>query len=232
LLWACGYLAPQEYFIARGRIDGARHLSRARSRIADDGLFRNARFQLRPSAPKYIDEGVWKWDSNPFLGTRELQGLKILTLLVSNWDTKSNNLGLFLDDRSDQQALLYLNIDWGSSLGRWGRRISFKKSRWDCKGFAKQTAKFVEGVDNGEPEWGFKGKNRSDVTDGIKVDDVRWLLQYLGRISDRQIQDGLAASGATPSEVDCFSNALRQRIEQLQRAASHPPNRNLPRPEN
>jgi hypothetical protein len=222
LLWACGYLAPPEYFIARGRIDGARRLRRAGSHIADDGSFENARFQLRPTSPKYVDEGVWKWDSNPFLGTRELQGLKILTLLVSNWDTKNSNLGLFLDDRSDERVLLYMNIDWGSSLGSWGRLISFKKSRWDCDGFAKQSEKFVEGIDEGELEWGFKGRHRSDVTDGITVDDVRWLLQYLGKISDPQIRDALAASGATPAEIDCYSKALRHRIEQLQQVASAP----------
>lgn len=48
----------------------------------------NGRFQLRSDSPKYLPGKGWTWLDNPFVGTRELQGLKILVLLVSNWDTK------------------------------------------------------------------------------------------------------------------------------------------------
>src|SRR5262249_9570222 len=44
LVWACGYFVEPEYYIARGRIEGARRLSRARSRISKDGSFVDARF--------------------------------------------------------------------------------------------------------------------------------------------------------------------------------------------
>src|SRR5215510_7888262 len=87
LLWACGYFAEPEYFVARGRIEGAHGLKRAKSHISDDGSFEDARFQLRRESPKYLS-GNWTWANNPFSGTREFQGLKILVLLVSNWDTK------------------------------------------------------------------------------------------------------------------------------------------------
>src|SRR2546427_8378243 len=43
LLWACGYFAETEYFLPRGRIDGAHDLKRAHSYIAEDGSFVNAR---------------------------------------------------------------------------------------------------------------------------------------------------------------------------------------------
>jgi hypothetical protein len=52
---------------------------------------------------------------------------------------------------------------------------------------------------------------------GIKVDDIR--LQYLGRVTDKQLRAGLEASGATAEEVSCFSKALRERINQLQKVA-------------
>src|SRR2546430_10806435 len=71
---------------------------------------------------------------------------------------------------------------------------------------------------SGQLKWGFSGKHRKDIADGISVPDVQWILQYLGRISDGQIQRGLAASGATPSEMDCYTRTLRKRIERLQRA--------------
>ncbi len=51
--------------------------------------------------------------------------------------------------------------------------------------------------------------------DGGGVDDVRWLCQYLGRLSDLQLHAALVTSGASPGEVRRFARALRARIEQL-----------------
>jgi hypothetical protein len=231
LVWACGYFAETEYFLAHGRIDGAHGLKRASSRISDDGAFKNARFQLRKTFPKYLEAYSWAWPDNPFSGTRELQGLKILVLLVSNWDTKdardaeekrgkleNTNLAIFEDNSSGQPRYLYSDVDWGASLGKWGGKLTW--SKWDCKGFAGQTRDFVKGVENGQLKWGFDGKHRKDITRGITVADVQWLLQYLGKITDVQLQRGLMASGADSDETECFTEALRERIQQLQRAVT------------
>jgi hypothetical protein len=67
---------------------------------------------------------------------------------------------------------------------------------------------------------GFRDKNQKEITSDITVEDVRWLLQYLGRVTDEQITDGLIASGVSAENVDCFVRALRLRIGQLQRLAS------------
>jgi hypothetical protein len=231
LLWACGYVAETEYFLARGRIEGTHGLKRASSRISDDGSFKNARFQLRKTSPKFLEGYSWSWPDNPFSGTRELQGLKILVLLVSNWDTKdardaqekrgkleNTNLAIFEDNSSGQPRYFYSDVDWGASMGRWGGKLSW--SKWDCVGFADQTRDFVKGVENGELKWGFDGKHRKDMTRGITVDDVRWLLQYLGKISDVQLQRGLMASGSDSDKTECYTEALRERIQQLQRAVT------------
>ena len=79
---------------------------------------------------------------------------------------------------------------------------------------------FVTAAENGLLKWGYRGKNQTEITSDITVEDVRWLLQYLGRVTDEQITEGLIASGASPENVDCFARALRLRIEQLQRLAS------------
>jgi hypothetical protein len=230
LLWACGYFAAAEYFVTHGWIEGVHGLKRAGSNVHDDGSFENARFQLRTDNPKFLRGRSWIWTDNPFTGTRELQGLKILLLLTSNWDTKDarntvesngqkvmdTNLGIFEDLTSGHRRYLYADVDWGASLGLWGNKFSW--SKWDCRGFAEQTRDFVKDVEGDVLEWGFKGKHRKDIAGDITVDDVKWLLQYLGKISDEQIRRGLTASGATPSETECYSQALRQRIDQLQRA--------------
>jgi len=68
--------------------------------------------------------------------------------------------------------------------------------------------------------WGFDGKHRTDLAGNISVSDVRWLMQYLGKITDEQIHQGLEASGARPAEIACYSRALRRRIERLRQVAS------------
>jgi hypothetical protein len=51
---------------------------------------------------------------------------------------------------------------------------------------------------------------------------VRWLMQYLGRITDAQLRAGLEASGASRSQAVCFQHGLRARIERLRRLANGP----------
>jgi hypothetical protein len=231
LVWACGYFVEPEYFVARGRIEGVHGLKRAKSRVAKDGSFVDARFQLRSGSATFLDDYSWTWTSNPFVRTPQLQGLKILMLLVSNWDAKDardraygrmdSNLAIFADDSTGERHYIYAQDDWGGTLGKWGNQFTW--NRGDCKGFAEQTRDFVKVVEDGKLRWAFNGKHRKDMTADITVYDVQWLLQFLGRITDAQIRRGLEASGATPDELECYAKSLRQRIEQLQLAAAQVP---------
>src|SRR4030095_2160055 len=80
LAWACGYFAEVTYFVPTGSIEGATGLQRARDCISpDDGTFRDARFELDdPAVNKLFEEHSWSWNDNPFVGTRELNGLKMV----------------------------------------------------------------------------------------------------------------------------------------------------------
>lgn len=220
LAWACGYFASPEYFISAGQIEDAHGLTRASDRISRDGSFKNARFQLRSDSPKFLNDSKWTWEANPFSGSHELQGLKILTIIVSNADAKNANLGTFMDEERGSLRYLYAVIDWGYTLGKWGN--SFKSSIWDCEGFADQTPRFIKGVKDGRVSFGFSGKREGDLTDDITVSDVKWLMQYLGKITDAQIRDGIAASGANVGETECFVRSLRDRIEQLRSVTESP----------
>jgi hypothetical protein len=216
LLWALGYFVETEYFVPKGRVNDVHGLKRAAVKVSKDGSFIDARFQLRSDSRKYLEGQHWTWTKNPFVGTPQLQGLKIMLLLVSNWDTKEPNLSIFEDNSTGVHRYLYMDDDWGASLGKWGNRFTW--SKWDCKGFAEQTRNFVKRDVNGSLQWGFVGKNQEEVT-SVSVQDVQWLLQYLGRVTDEQIRTGLATSGATPKEVECFARSLRDRIEQLQQVS-------------
>ena len=104
-------------------------------------------------------------------------------------------------------------------MGRWGV-TPVTRGRWDPAAFAAQTPQFVTGVADGRVQFGYVGQRTADARGSITVEDVAWLCRYLGRITDRQLHDALAASGATPEEAESFTASLRARITQLQRAAA------------
>ena len=88
LAWALGYFAEETHFLPEGEIHDARELRRAKSLI-DERRFTEARFELSESGVvRHFDAHSWAWNDNPFVGTHELNGLKILMMLVSNWDNK------------------------------------------------------------------------------------------------------------------------------------------------
>ena len=224
-VWACGYFAETTYFLASGEIEGASELQRARNCIDDDCRFVDARFELDdPEVRKLFEEHSWAWNDNPFLGTRELHGLKILTMLLSDWDTKDrrdvargSNTAIFeyRVGRWRREAR-YLITDWGGSMGRWGSNI-VTRGRWDPAGYEAQTPEFVVALDEEAVRFGYAGQRTSDVAVGITVPDVNWLYEYLGRLDDSQLRDALAASGANADETESFTRALRSRITQLGR---------------
>jgi hypothetical protein len=225
LVWACGYFSEITYFVASGRIDGAVNLQRAGRCINPDGTFADARFELDdPAVRKLFEEHSWAWNDNPFVGSKELNGLKVLVMLLSDWDTKDrrdvargSNTAIFEHRVSRfRREARYLITDWGGSMGRWGGTI-VTRGRWDPAGFEAQTPEFVLGAENGQVRFGYVGQRTADVADGIRVSDVAWLHRYLGRVSDEHLREALAASGAAADEAEQFARALRSRIDQLGR---------------
>jgi hypothetical protein len=221
MIWAVGYFAEPSYFVPSGTIRNVGELKRAKDFVGRDGSFRDGRFELRvETIEKRDDEQSWHWEQNPFVRTPQLNGLKIMVMLLSNWDNKDvrdvgrgSNTAVYVvrGPRGGLQAQ-YLITDWGGSMGKWGN--FFKREKWDPKGFADQSNELVE-VDHDGLEWGYRGQHSDDFRSTISPRDVQWLLRYLGRITDRQIRDGLRASGATPDEVEIFTRSLRTRINLL-----------------
>ncbi len=226
IAWACGYFAETTHFVREGRIDGTNGLTRAASCIQQGGRFTDARFELDdPAVLKLFEEHSWSWTDNPFGGTRQLAGLKIVLMLLSNWDNKDqrdvargSNTAIFVQRVSRwRREAHYMIIDWGGSMGRWGGIVT--RGRWDADGFAAQTPQFVTGESGGYVRFGYAGQRTNDASSAITVKDVGWLCTYLGKLSDAQIEAALLASGASPAEIASFAASLRARIGQLQAIA-------------
>jgi hypothetical protein len=235
LAWAVGYFAEPNYYLHGEIIEGAHGLRRAKAFIDKDGRATGGRFQLRSQDPEYMDGYSWSWTRNPFVGTPQLNGLKILMMLVSNWDDKdiheNNEKGVVLGYHAivswmrpgsnnaiyrEGNRYLFFIDDWGASMGRWGS--SLERDKWDCEGFTDQNRQFVRHGGDGRIQWGYQGINTQRIAAEIGVADVQWLLKYLGRVTDGQLEAGLLASGASPDEAACYTEALRTRIGELEEA--------------
>ena len=108
IVWAVGYHVDQSYFLRRVNIGGS-----------GGGSFQNRRFKRRDDG--YNKLGNWSWSSNPFLSTRELQGLKTMMAVITNWDLpeKSNVIARPNDDTTR----IYYVSHLGYTLREVGQNI-------------------------------------------------------------------------------------------------------------
>ena len=200
LLWGLGYVTEVNYLVPRVTIPGK-------------GTFTNVRFEARPDNWKRGNE--WKWKKNPFVGTPEFQGLKIMMALINNWDLKdSNNVIIQLrGDRSNE--LRYVISDLGATFGHASTIPIFwriTRSRNNPVNFAKSD--FLEKVKGDRVVLHFGGKNRGILND-IDVEDAQWLGSWLAQLSDAQLRDAFRAANYRPDQINLLARAVRARATEL-----------------
>jgi hypothetical protein len=227
---ALGYFAEVTHYLPKGQIEQLAALSRAKDCVDGSGAFADARFELEDRAVRMLfNEHSWAWNDNPFLGTPQLAGLKLVNMLLSNWDTKDrrdvsrgSNTAIFEHrvSRWGREAR-YLITDWGGAMGKWGANV-VARDRWDVDGFEAQTPHFVTGVRDGYINFGYQGQRTAEIARGITVDDVRWFYGYARRVSEEALREGLLASGADQDEARRFARAIADRIQQLGEAIACP----------
>lgn len=205
LVWAVGYETEVNYLVRRLKVPGK-------------GTFENVRLEARPSAEERLDE--WKWTENPFVGSNELQGLKVMMLLLSNWDIKDSNNQIIAVKGTDE--LRYVISDLGATFGKTGSLPlvwRFTRSRNNPEDY--QNASFVEEVDGNLVDFKYGGKKR-EIFDGITVAQAKWIGDWLSRLSRSQIRDAFRAANYGRAEVEVLTNAVLDRIGQLARLRRPP----------
>jgi len=197
LLWALGYETEIAYLVPKLTIEGK-------------GDFENVRLEARPSDVKRI--GKWKWEDNPFKGTPAFQGLKILMVMISNWDMKDDNNEILAERGSTdgEGQLRYIISDLGGTFGKTGGVIS--RSRNKPSDYVK--ADFIEKVKGDTIDFNYGGKNKK-LFENITVTDARWLSNWLGQLTDEQIKDAFRAANYSPENVDSLTAAFKERITTL-----------------
>ena len=198
LLYGVGYLTEVNYLVPRVTIPGK-------------GTFYNVRFEARPENLKRA--GNWKWKKNPFVGTPQLQGLKIMMALINNWDLKdANNVIL-----KDGNELRYALSDLGATFGHASTTPifwRFTRSRNNPSKYAK--SHFFEKVKGNRVVLHFGGKN-SGLMKNITVEDAQWIASLLSQLSDAQIRDAFRAANYTPAQINLLAGEVRERANELLR---------------
>ena len=222
IVWAAGYRANEDYFIANIQVRGMpARLHRGARMVGGDGWIHNVRLQ-REDEKKV---GEWSWRSNPFSSTRELNGLRTLMSVINNWDVKDENNAIYKQDGE----LIYLVKDLGASFGCpglcWprdrdkGNFENYRRSQF----IRKLTPTTVSFESPARPRYVFAVDPR-DYLGRIRVTwvgrdipraDARWMGEVLARLSGRQIHEAFRAAGYSAGDIDAFSTVLERRIAVL-----------------
>ena len=198
LIWAAGYETEITYLVPRVTIPGK-------------GTFSNVRFEARPKTVKRLDE--WGWEQNPFTGTRELDGLKVLMVLINNWDLKDSNNVILHTPGTDE--LRYAISDLGATFGKSGGPGFFwriTRSRSEPEDYAD--TKFIDKVEDGYVDFDFTGMNER-LFEKVKVEHARWIGERLSRMNDGQLATIFRSANYTPAETRLLTRVVRARIEEL-----------------
>src|SRR5205823_6272753 len=87
LVWAVGYYTNEDYFLPVLRVRNVPRLQRGQNLVSPDGSIKNLRLKRYLKGEKKI--ALWRWHRNPFVGTRELNGLRVMMALINNWTLKT-----------------------------------------------------------------------------------------------------------------------------------------------
>ncbi len=224
LVWAAGYYADQEYYLPSFRLDGIpAHLRRGEKYIEPNGVVHGARLKRYLKGEE--KDGTWNWSDNPFFGTREFNGLRIMMALINNWDLKDDNNAI----RDYEGKRIYLVSDLGASFGTTSRRLTRAAGKGNLENYA--ASKFIAKVKPPVVSFGTPSRpalplafdipdftsrvNMEWIGKDIPIADARWIGSILAKLSPRQIQDAFTAAGYSPREVAGFSDIVEERIDDL-----------------
>lgn len=231
LVWAAGYNAEESYYLPRAQVNGMKKLSRGQKFVQGTSVV-GARFEPRR---ENVDRGKrWDWSKNPFKGTRELNGLKTMMVVLNNWDLRKNNTVLHVKDpKTGQTEALYTVSDLGATLGAVGAIGGHKRSKNNVQDYTR--ARLVKKVDDKgrvkfdydikpkgwgyitvlHPKYFFGQRRASNTISKVPARDAAWLGQKLAQLSDEQLNDAFRAAAYDARTREAYVRAMRQRINQL-----------------
>ncbi len=229
LLWAVGYAANENYYFEQLQVANLpTPLRRGQKFVKPGGMVSGVRLQRHPLG--YDRIGKWNWRHNPFFGTREFNGLRVMMGLIANWELKDDNNSI-LEREHGSGPDLYEVSDVGTSMGTPGKSYTDQISKGNLAVYRRTKLiardhkdhidlnfpKHPPIIELFEFEWGFffhQCKMRW-LGEHIPRDDAKWIGSLLAQLSPDQIRDAFRAAGYSPLEIEAYTHAVISRIQEL-----------------
>jgi len=229
LLWAMGYYVNDDYVLESADIQGL-HLSRG-GHLAKGGHIEQARFARKPQGQKKI--GIWQWKDNPFLNTREFNGLRVMMAVMNNWDLKDVNNAVFRDKNYGQDILIVSDV--GATFGTNGLSWTVARSKGNIGTF--KDSKFITHATDKEVDFGTPKPPTARLIETVGIPetkdyamrvgfewighdvpraDAKWMGSQLGQLSHKQLVDAFRAGHFPPEEIEAYVGIVESRIQELQ----------------
>jgi hypothetical protein len=198
LLWGVGYHQPPIYYVGKWNATGA----------PQENPQLPARFrESKPDLHGLDADGDWSYYRNPFVGTRQMNGLLVLQVMLGNSDLKDEQNAIYkLKQPFEGASTWFVARDLGQSFGRTG---VIDAPRGDPKVF--EETPFIKGVVGGHVRFDYRGRH-GKLVDHMTPDDVRWICEKLQRLTDRQWDDAFRAGGYAPQIAERFIKRFKQKI--------------------
>jgi hypothetical protein len=221
-VWAMGYFADEDYFVDSIHVDNMPKLKHGKNHKSVKADVKNVRLKRQNSAEKSI--GNWSWYDNPFVGTREFNGLRVMMALMNNWDLKEVNNKIYPVDGARE----FVVSDLGATFGKTGAVTTRSKGKlrdYEHSEFiVKRTPEFVSLKMSTRPSFflkPFEHKNyemrakMETITKEIPRADVQWIAMQLSRLTPTQIRDAFRAADLAPEIVEGYAKTIETRINEL-----------------
>jgi hypothetical protein len=220
-LWAAGYFVDEDYFVPELKVTGLPALQRGQEFVSPNGIVHGARLERKRTTVEKL--GHWDWYDNPFVGQREMNGLRVMMALMNSWDLKAVNNAIYLVGGERQ----YVVSDVGATFGRTGKAGTRSKGEpsdyADSQFIEKVSPTSVDFVLHSRPFFlsaiaitnYLERSKMEQITRDIPRADARWLGQRLSKLTGRQIRDAFRAAGYGADDVAILAKAIQKRIAAL-----------------
>jgi hypothetical protein len=198
IFWGVGYHQPPIYYLDKW--------------LVDDESIPNpqAGARFRQKAPEFygLEEGEsWSYYQNPFVATRQMNGLIVLNVMLGNSDLKDEqNVIYTLTEPREGATRWYVARDLGQTFGR---AEIMNAPRGDIEAF--ESTGFIIGVQDGKVLFDWGGRHKR-LAEDIAPADVRWICRRLDQLTDAQWHDAFHAGGFTRSLADRFIRHIKTKI--------------------
>jgi hypothetical protein len=221
-VWAMGYFTDEDYLVPRIQVSKVPKLRRGSKFIEADGTLENVRLKRQGPGLKKIEN--WDWFKNPFLGTKEFNGLRIMMALLNNWDLTTINNKVY----ATQTERHFVVADLGASFGKTGavgtRSKGVLKDYEDSKFIRERKGELISFEMRTRPlpivavfdPKNYEMRSRMvQIEADIPIADAAWIGSQLAKLTPQQISDAFRAAGYSADEVDRYTRAIQKRIAEL-----------------